>query len=197
MEWTKSDTLVLALNSCPHCLGTGVTTRVRGKTSPCNCSLRAVFRACYARFRYCVAKEKYMSKVTLSHTSGRERHLTWGRMDEEYIADFYLVSKRTLNEFEFRIFKYHFLLGADWKLCCRRLGIDRGIFFHAVYRIQQKLGRVFRELQPYPLYPLDEYFNGTFRHEVYSPSSPRLPVLKPDKKLPFPRPVSPPVSQAA
>ncbi len=25
------------------------------------------------------------------------------------------------------------------------------------------LGRVFRELQPYPLFPLDEYFNGPSR----------------------------------
>jgi hypothetical protein len=35
-----------------------------------------------------------------------------------------------------------------------------------VYRIQQKLGKVFRELQPYALYPLDEYFGGTIRREL-------------------------------
>jgi hypothetical protein len=29
-----------------------------------------------------------------------------------------------------------------------------------VYRIEAKLGKVFRELQPYSLYPLDEYFHG-------------------------------------
>ena len=62
-----------------------------------------------------------------------------------------------------RGFKYHFLLGADWKLCTRQLKIDRGNFFHAVYRIEQKLGRVFRELEPYPLYPLEEYFHGQRR----------------------------------
>jgi hypothetical protein len=55
------------------------------------------------------------------------------------------------------------VLGADWKLCTRKLGIDRGNFFHAVYRIEQKLGRVFRELEPYCLYPLDEYFQGPSR----------------------------------
>ena len=27
-------------------------------------------------------------------------------------------------------------------------------------------GRVFRELQPYALYPLDEYFGGTVRKEL-------------------------------
>src|SRR5262249_46655042 len=71
-----------------------------------------------------------------------------GRKDEEYIADFCLVSRRALDEFEQRVFRYHFLLGADWRLCSRRLGIDRGNFYHAVYRIEQKLGRVFRELEP-------------------------------------------------
>lgn len=63
----------------------------------------------------------------------------------------------------FRVFRYYFLLGADWKLCCRQLGMDRGNFFHAVYRIEQKLGRVFAELDPYGLDPVDEYFGGPIR----------------------------------
>jgi hypothetical protein len=51
-------------------------------------------------------------------------------------------------------------MGADWKLCCYKLQMDRGNFFHAVYRIEQKLGRVFRELEPYALFPVNEYFHG-------------------------------------
>ncbi len=106
-----------------------------------------------------------MSKITLELVSGRERSFSWGRKDEEYVADFVLVSRRTLSALEYKIFNYHFLLGADWKLCCRRLGIDRGNFFHAVYRIEHNLGRVFRELEPYGLFPLDEYFHGSVRAE--------------------------------
>jgi hypothetical protein len=68
------------------------------------------------------------------------------------------VSRRVLTDYEHTIFRYHFLLGADWKLCCRKLEMDRGNFFHSVYRIEQALGRAFRELQPCPLYPLHEYF---------------------------------------
>jgi len=79
------------------------------------------------------------------------------------MADFYLVAKRILDESEFRVFRFHFLLSADWKLCCRRLKIDRGTFFHAVYRIEQKLGRSYREIRPYSLFPTDEYFGGTVR----------------------------------
>lgn len=91
-----------------------------------------------------------------------------GRKDEEYSADFHLIGRRMLDPFHYRVFSYHFLLGADWKLCCRRLGIDRGSFFHAVYRVQETLGRVFYELKPYGLYPPREYF--TNRMEKRPPS---------------------------
>jgi hypothetical protein len=92
--------------------------------------LRAIFRACYARFRYCATKEKYMSKVTLTLCAGKDRRLTWVRKDEDYVADFCLVSRRTLDDFEYKVFRFHFLLGADWRLCCRQMKIDRGTFFH-------------------------------------------------------------------
>ena len=101
-----------------------------------------------------------MSRVSLESNPGRQRKSVWGMKNEEFMADFILVSKRTLDEHEYKIFRYHFLLGADWKLCCRKLNIDRGTFFHDVYRIQQKLGKTFRELEPFALYPVDEYFNG-------------------------------------
>jgi len=172
MEWTRSETIALAKNSCTHCHGLGLRLGRRGRSSPCNCVLREVFRACYARFTYCVTKEKHMSRVSLEFIPGPERRITWSRKDEEYIADFVLVSRRTLDDFEYNVFKFHFLLGADWKLCCRQLGIDRGNFFHCVYRIEQKLGRVFRELEPYSLFPLDEYFHGTVR------TTPRVEVGK-------------------
>ena len=57
-------------------------------------------------------------------------------------------------------------LGAEWKLCCRQLKMEKGEFFHCVYRIQQKLGHAFRELTPYPLFPLDEYFGAVIRKEL-------------------------------
>jgi hypothetical protein len=151
--------------------------------------LRGIFRACYARFRYCVTKEKYMSKVTLTLCAGKDRRLTWVRKDEDYVADFCLVSRRNLDAFEYRVFRNHFLLGADWRLCCRQMKIDRGTFFHTVYRVQQKLGRVFRELEPYSLYPLDEYFGGTVRKGP-SPSPSWI------TEMPAP-PVTPPLLKTA
>jgi hypothetical protein len=104
-----------------------------------------------------------MSRVCLEFGHRVEGRMTYGRKNEEYLADFYLISRRSLNKTEYDVFRYHFLLGADWKLCCWRLKMDRGTFFHTIYRIEQRLGRIFRELEPYGLYPLDEYFHGVIR----------------------------------
>lgn len=171
MQWTRSETLALAQQSCTLCYGLGLRPGRSGVSTPCNCVFRAIFRACHARFKQCASKEKHISRVSLEANPGRQRKNVWGRKDEEFMADFVLVSRRTLTDYEYRVFKYHFLLGADWKLCCRKLGIDRGDFFHEVYRIQQKLGRTFRELEPYALFPLDEYFNGTPKAPIEMPSS--------------------------
>lgn len=59
------------------------------------------------------------------------------------------------------------------------MGIDRGVFFHALYRIQQKLGRVFREIRPFSLYPVDEYFAGTVRRRVKVVAMPAPPKAQP------------------
>jgi hypothetical protein len=82
------------------------------------------------------------------------------------MADFYLVSRRTLSDMENAVFRFHFMLGGDWKLCCKKLKIDRGNFFHMVYNIENRVGRVFAELTPYPLYPVAEYFAGVTRYDV-------------------------------
>lgn len=174
MEWTRSETLALASHSCAQCHGLGLRFKdavdqeldpIPNQTrssQPCNCVLRNIFRACYMRFRETVAKEKAVSRVFLEAVHGHSAKRFWGRKDEEYMADFCLVTKRSLSRFDYQLFTYHYLLGADWKLCCRKLKIEKGEFFHQVYRIQQKLGRVFRELEPYALYPLSEYFDGGF-----------------------------------
>jgi hypothetical protein len=181
IDWNRSETIALAKESCTQCQGVGLRDSGRkGSEAPCNCVLRSIFRACYARFRYCIEKEKHVSHARLAIISGNERRQVWGRRDEEYIADFCLVSKRFLDESEHKLFRFHFLLGADWKLCCRQMKMDRGSFFHEVYRIEQKLGRIYRELEPYALYPLDEYFGGTYKKELRPDSVNvlRMPMLE-------------------
>lgn len=161
MQWTRSETLALAQQSCTLCHGLGLKAGRSGASTPCACVFRAIFRACHNKFRQCADKEKHVSRISLEANRGAQRKNIVGLKNEEYMADFCIVSRRVLSDEEYKIFRFHFLLGADWKLCCRRLNIDRGSFYHAVYRIQERLGRVFRELEPYALFPVDEYFNGT------------------------------------
>ncbi len=181
MNWTQSETLALAKQACVHCFGLGLIQSYGAKFRPCHCVERAIFRACYARFERCVEGKQFSrSHYTDNYSSRNRRQQTYGFRDQEYMADFVLVSKRVLNDtssssqsrsraslgvigegtLAYRVFKYHFLLGADHHLCCRKLKLPRGEFFHEVYRIQQKLGRAFREVEPHALFPLDEYFGG-------------------------------------
>ena len=164
MEWTHSETIGLSNVRCAKCEGTGLLPGLhRDGKSPCNCVLRNIFRACLKRFYFCADNEPYRSKVVLMPCQGYDVNATWTRTGEDYMADFYLVAKRILDDVEFKLFRYHFLLGADWRLCCRRLGMERGMFFHTIYRIERKLGREYREIRPYSLFPPDEYFGGTIR----------------------------------
>ena len=181
MIWDRTNTIALAKEGCVHCEGEGLRTTEKGKSSPCNCVLRGIFRACYARFVFCASKEKFMSKISLLPCDGKDGKRSFARLDEEYIADFCLISRRTLDELEMKVFRNHFLLSADWRLCCQYMKLDRGAFFHIVYRIQQKLGHAFRETEPYSLFPLDEYFGGTMVRPnlVIMPAEPRCEPVRP------------------
>jgi hypothetical protein len=132
--------------------------RRAGEQHPCACVYRAIFKACYVRFRECATMGKHLSTVSLEWTSGPTGKRFYGRKIEEYMADFCCVSRRMLDEDSYRLFRYHYLLGADWKLSCRVLKMDKGDFFHRVYRIEEVLGRTFSELKPYALFPLYAYF---------------------------------------
>ncbi len=165
MQWNRSNTIGLANESCTYCQGQGTRAVYKTKEAPCNCVFRAIFRACLNRFRDCAASGTHFGTVSWEFCAGAGGRRMYSRKREEFMADFCLVSRRVLDESEQKIFRYYFLLGADWKLCCRQLKMDRGNFFHAIYRIERVLGRAFSELEPYALYPLDEYFGGTVRRE--------------------------------
>ncbi len=160
-SWNHSTCIGLAPMECTYCHGLGTRIVRHGREVACNCVYRAAFRACYNRFRECVAHAGHATTVTLELAQGPKGRCTYSRKSEEFTADFCLVSQRVLSVFDHMVFRYHFLLGADWKLCCAKFHIDRGTFFHAIYQIQQRLGRAFAEIEPYPLYPLDEYFGGS------------------------------------
>ena len=61
----------------------------------------------------------------------------------------------------------------------------------ATYRTEQKLGKIYRELEPYALYPIDEYFQGTTNDVRVRP----CPV--PAERYPNGVPLRPPMAQPA
>jgi predicted DNA-binding protein (UPF0251 family) len=157
MEWTRSLTLTQALHDCTRCAGLGLVDGRKSKV-PCNCVLRGVFRQCLNQFRDASGPNRRLGSVDLDRNRGRANHFTFGRKSEEFLADFILIARRVLKPEEYDLLRFHFLLGADYKMCCKRLNLDRGTFFHSLYRVEQKLGRAFVETRPYPLFPLGEYF---------------------------------------
>ena len=82
------------------------------KEVPCNCALRSVFRACYARFRSCAASQGHAGAVQWEHLgNGKEAHRTYGRKNEEYMADFCTVSNHALDPLERKLFTLSLLAG--------------------------------------------------------------------------------------
>jgi hypothetical protein len=87
---------------------------------------RSTFRSCHAAFRACADPQ------------GRE----------EYAADLMRLAERTLSPEHYRIFRFRFLLGADWQLCTRRLGMSRARFLRAVCRVEEQLGHALAVIEP-------------------------------------------------
>lgn len=166
--WRDGECVALARQNCAVCHGSGRTGKI---VSPqvCNCVLRAVFRICWHKWSELSTADRSLSRVQMENVlqRGNRRRPTYGRKWEEYIADFELLCRRTLadNPPELMIFDLHFIRGIEWHKAVPRLrgegfAMDRGQFFHVVYRIMSKLGGVLRTTQPYGLYPVDEYFSA-------------------------------------
>jgi hypothetical protein len=96
--------------------------------------------------------------------AGRTSPMSYGFSNCEYVADLEVTARRILSRIEREIWKYHAIERLDWRACLplitRELGrnIDRGTFFHAVYRMEQQLGRAWLDLR---LWPRD-YFCGAW-----------------------------------
>jgi hypothetical protein len=182
----RSDLIALALPTCCHCNGTGL----RSAEGVCLCVERKVFKIVMERYRDIVEGELFIAPLSLENAGNGPKGLVRvGRPHEEFLADVSLVAKRTLDPLEYDVFRFHMLYGADHKACCKRLNIDRGTFFHAVYRVEAKAGRAFRTTAPYPIYPVNGYFYGVVRGR-------KIPATVVDEPAP-PVPLRPPLATKA
>lgn len=94
------------------------------------------------------------------------------RPSAEYVADFESISlKATRTDLQRNILQLHFLSGHDYKFChAKALKIDPqltcGQWWHELYMMQENIGFRLATVQPYRLFPLDEYF-GINTTKVY------------------------------
>jgi hypothetical protein len=144
--WSVSFTRVLADSSCAKCRGTG-QLRLFEPGTPCHCVTRSIFRKCLGTYHSIVP---HMAMTKLG-SSRRGRPQSWSNPQAEFRADFELAAKRTLTEQEYKLFHAHFLLDLDWRVCARWVGLDRGNFYHAVYRVMQTVGKALREREMFPV----------------------------------------------
>jgi hypothetical protein len=177
----------LAVEDCTRYLGSGL--RIGGhrpQREICKCVYRAVFVRCLRMWRESRALIDQAACKTHCHMfSGR---CSVGMRQVEYLADFELVARRSLEgPASVLLFELHFLRGLEWHECLpimnRKLRpqklFDRGWFFHEVYRIEEQLGKVYVELIPHALFPLDSYFaRPAAATEKFNPAENWIPRMR-------------------
>lgn len=177
--------IALSSSSCASCHGTGTTLYGRDHTEvTCACVDRAVFRAVLGAYNFYGSDigQSVKSVMTRFDGQGPRNRQVRGPEKTEYVASVHLVARRNLSPNEWLIWTRHYINGENWA----RFKMDRGNFFHACYRIEQKLGKLFRELTPYALYPIADYFARTL--------DPVRPCPIPPVKYPNGQPLVPPLA---
>ena len=148
----------LATPSCTCCHGFGVRfTQVKERPALCHCVYRRIFRDCCKSVERIEQSPRQMATPSLFYR-GKNSRISYGRPREEFMADFTILARRALGEFEIKVFLMHITGPCDWRACCAALQIDRGAFFHAVRRIEVLLGKAFSRDRR--LWPIQEYFGG-------------------------------------
>lgn len=193
----NSSLIAVALPTCVHCNGLGI--RPTGKQqidAPCQCTSRGIFRIVLNAYRYHASLSGHLLRTNMTQfdrTSSRQGLRSNGRRTEEFLADVWLCAKRHLTPRQWQIFTRHHLCGQQW----RAFNIDRGAFFHEVYRVERILGQAFRETLPYGLYPVDEYLSDTSRSLAADVRPLPAPVQCHTNGVPLRPPLAAPVVSAS
>ncbi len=142
------------------------TCKCRGK-EPCEHEYISRFEKCLDRYRQSKGEYGKSAGILGGGDNGvvRTSPTIWSRPGIEYIADFESVGRRALkDEVHKIIFKYLFVENrGPWKtlgeLVKAAHRTDPVIFISTTREIKIKLGKVFSELQPYALWPVQAYMH--------------------------------------
>lgn len=119
----------------------------------CACVSRRISRICIKRLHH-DGQEIGRSALQILHGG-----YSFGYPYAEYSADVLLTVRRVLRGNERRVFQRHAIDGADWRVVCREVGIDRGAMFHHLYRAEAKFGR---ECARLALFPFEDYLSAHY-----------------------------------
>jgi hypothetical protein len=147
---------------------------------------RRVFNAVIGKIPLLAAGFHLAPPIGIDHFISGGRKSGHGRMaNEEFIADVHLVAKRTLTLEDFKLFRYHYCLGADVKLCAAPLGIEREACVQRRQAIEARLGQVFRDMRPYaPGGQLPPHFSTAYPTLSIAHSGPGGATVSHDDQLP-------------
>lgn len=169
---------VLSNSQCRQCRGVGLKANQR-----CTCVLRRIFAACHRQWRYLTRRSgAHPTRVTLGKTGGPINRV---RMFENHFAvDFEIIARRTLSQADYQLFRWVYLLGADWKLLRRTLktGMTESEFRHHCAWVEETLAHAFCETRPYALWPMDEYNS---RRKPGAPPVAALPAIPGQRYAPL------------
>lgn len=193
----RSVWVAMATADCVHCNG---GTGLRSPEVICACVYRNITRAVLAHVRSLYARIGSVHPLPMDSASAPQGKKRNGILSIEYVSDVYNTARRALlDPVDWDMWRYHCLGGHPWYECCPGLGLNRGNFYHRLYDIEARMGRIFLELAPYPLFPIHCYMDTKLEHVRPCPvsdaqrDSKRVPLRPP---LAQPRIVLVPVSRA-
>jgi len=189
---------VLAFPTCQTCGGSGLSG-----ADHCACVLRRIARAVHAHVHNLQARIGSIQPLALDSTAAPQGKRWNGIVSVDYISDVYNTARRVLSDVDFTLWKHHCLKRHPWHCCCPKLGINRGVFFHRLYDIEERVGRTFLQLAPYPLFPIHCYTDTRLdrvrpcpviedtrpgNRALRPPLAPRAPRKPAPAPMPAPRP---------
>lgn len=163
--------VALSKPTCRRCRGRGLVAS-RGGYRTCVCVYRRVFRACLGSYHHCEASMGSAGTVQferVGHAQGRCAIVASFKR-AEYAADFIMLARRALahRPVELAVFEAYHVADLEWLAAVPRVNrilhlprpLNRGSFFHAVYRAEGLIGAAIVSTRPYSLFPPRQYFAG-------------------------------------
>ena len=137
--------LALAQIGCKGCGGCGETP---GTNQACSCVLRAIGAVCLERYRRTGPSARSCGHVTRSG-------ILYSFPNCDFRVDVGMAARRALTGRDLVTFRRYWEYAQPYKVILAETGASHGDFWHAVYRIETRIGR---ECLLGALYPTLAYF---------------------------------------